>query len=312
MTHYTVRLSGPDVRSGRISAGVLRDLLDVLVEGSRRALRFRMEGRSTARGTPPAWLGAASAFEVVGLTEGSTLIEIEAPELQGAFGNLLPQLGPFEPMEPRSTGLTLFAESLADAIAGDADSDRYDNGLLQKFQELSRVFERGVGALELTERNGPAGRSGLTIRPEALESIEKLQQQTPPSQHVRVAGRLDAIRHSDRMFALILESGTTLRGVAEGFPPEAMAGLFGQAVIVSGTASFRPSGRVQAIEAERIEKAEGDFTLWAAEPRPLLPSLLRKDLQREQGPRSGLGAVIGAWPGEETDEEVRAVLRSLS
>lgn len=312
MTHYTVRLSGPNVRSGRVSATVLRDLLEVLVEGSRRALRFRLEGRSTARGTPPAWLSAASAFEIVGLTEGSTVIEIEAPRLQDSFESFLPQLGPFDQLEGPSTSLTLLAEGIEDAMAGNPDSDRYDYGLLQKFQDLGRVFERGVTAVEVTDSNGLAGRRSLTIRPDALESIERLQQQTPANQRVRIAGHLDAIRHSDRMFALILESGTTLRGVAEGFPPEAMAELFGQPVIVSGTAIFRPSGRVQTIEAERIDKAEGDVSLWAAEPRPLFTSLLRKDLQREQGPRSGLNAVIGAWPGEESDDELRAVLEALS
>lgn len=312
MTHYTVRLSGPGVRSGRVSASVLRDLLDILVEGSRRALRFRLEGRSTARGTPPAWLNAASAFEVVGLTEGSTVIEMEAPRLQDSVEDFLPQLGPFDQLDEPSTSLTLLAESLEDAMAGNPDSDRYDYGLLQKFQELGRVFERGIAAVEVLDTNGFPGRRALTIQPDALERIERLRQQTPQNQHVRIAGRLDVIRHSDRMFALILESGIVLRGVAEGFPPEAMAELFGKSVIVSGTAIFRPSGRVQTIEAERIEKAEGDVSLWALEPRPLFTPLTRKDLHKEQGPRSGLSAVIGAWPGDESDEEIRAVLDTLS
>ena len=312
MTHYAVRLSGPGVRSGRVSGSVLRDLLEVLVEGSRRALRFRVEGRSTARGAPPAWLNAASAFEVVGLTEGSTVIEIEAPQLQDSFESFLPQFGPFDQLEAPSTSLALLAESLEDAMAGNPDSDRYDYGLLQKFQDLGRVFERGVAAVEVTDTNGRGGRRALTIRPDALERIERMRQQTPANQHVRIAGRLDVIRHSDRMFALILESGIVLRGVAEGISSQTMAELFGKQVIVSGTAIFRPSGRVQTIEAEQIEKATGDVSLWAEEPRPLFTALSRKDLQREQGPRSGLNAVIGSWPGDESDEEVRTVLDALS
>jgi hypothetical protein len=312
MTHYQVSLSGPGIRGGRVPASLLRDLLEVLVEGARRALRLRVEGRSTARGAMPGWLTTASAFEVVGLSPGSTVIEIDAPRLDDALESLLPQLGLFEEIDGSKTSVTLLAESLDDAIVGKTDSDQFDYGLLQKFQELERVFERGVAAVQLRDSEpGTEGRV-LTIRPDALEKIEQLRQQTPPNQYVRIAGRLDVIRHSNRMFALILESGTTLRGVAERFPPETMAQLFGKQVIVSGTAIFRPSGRVQTIEAERIELAEGDVSLWSLEPRPLFTDLARKELYREQGPRSGINAVIGAWPGEESDEELRTVLEELS
>jgi hypothetical protein len=35
-------------------------------------------------------------------------------------------------------------------------------------------------------------------------------------------------------------------------------------------------------------------------------------LDRPQGPDSGLNAVMGKWPGDETDEEILALLEKLS
>jgi uncharacterized protein (DUF433 family) len=35
-------------------------------------------------------------------------------------------------------------------------------------------------------------------------------------------------------------------------------------------------------------------------------------LRQPQGSRSGVNAVIGRWPGEESDEEIAAALRELS
>lgn len=35
-------------------------------------------------------------------------------------------------------------------------------------------------------------------------------------------------------------------------------------------------------------------------------------LDRPQGPDSGLNAVMGKWPGDETDEEILALLEELS
>ncbi len=38
----------------------------------------------------------------------------------------------------------------------------------------------------------------------------------------------------------------------------------------------------------------------------------KAEFRKPQGPKSGLAAIIGKWPGDETDEEVDAALRELS
>lgn len=53
------------------------------------------------------------------------------------------------------------------------------------------------------------------------------------------------------------------------------------------------------------------------EERPILRSGILKKFDRSvlhqpQGPDSGLNAVMGKWPGDETDEEILALLEELS
>ena len=114
------------------------------------------------------------------------------------------------------------------------------------------------------------------------------------------------------MFTLKLETGVTLRGFAKGVPAETLAGLSGWNAVVSATAVFRPSGKVLRLEADRIEPAGRDFVFRSWEPRPDGGSLDPRELRAPQGPRSGLNANIGRWPGNESEAEIAAALEDLS
>lgn len=307
MTQYYVRLRGPNVRDGRVAGSALAEVLGLLVDGARRAVRLRLEGRSTARGPAPVWLGEAADFEVLELRAGSTVIVLEAKELADA-AEALGQLPMFEPLAPPATGLALLRESVNEAMEGREESDLLDDGMLEAVEGWQRVLSRGVTEAEFGNATGKVTR----ITADRLDNVARLRKQTPPPQRVRVSGWLDLIRHSDRMFTLKLESGPTLRGVAEGVAAETLAELFGRKAVVSGTAVFRPSGRVLRIEADHIEPGSDDFSLWSHEPRPALGETRAASLRKAQGSRSGLAAIVGAWPGDESDETVAAALKELS
>jgi len=307
MSQYYVRLKGLDSVDGRVAGSLLLEVLHVLVDGARRAVRLRLEGRSTARGPAPSWINQAAEFEVVALRQGSAIVVLEARELVGA-AEALGQLAMFEPLAPSATGLSLLRESVEEAIEGHEESELLDDGVLEVVEAWQRVLSKGVTEAEFGNAAGEVTR----ITADRIERVARLRRQTPAPQRIRVAGWLDLIRHSDRMFTLKLESGTTLRGVAEGVGAEKLAGLFGKKAVVSGAAVFRPSGRVLRIEADYIEPAGEDFSLWSHEPKPVLGGASAEALRKPQGPRSGLAAIIGTWPGDETDEMVSAALEELS
>jgi hypothetical protein len=293
-----------------MAAPILAELTDLLVDATRGSLRQRVEGRSTARGTLPAWLDAAANFDVVGFEAGSTVLLIEAPSLSDAAPALFSQRELFEPVDSSESAFGLMEQTLALAAAGRSDSDLFDQPLLSTFHRFERILSSGFSSVELT--NGNARRAPVTIDRDSIGAVDQLIRTTPPSQRARVAGTLDTIRHSDRMFTLLMDGGKVAKGIAEGVAAEQLAELFGQQVAVSGTAVFRPSGSLLRIEADAIEPAGADAGVFARMPVPLSRVIDAAALRQPQGTRSGVNAVIGHWPGDESDDEVAVALRELS
>lgn len=300
---HVIQFLGRDVRPGR--GPLLRELLDVLVDGAQQATRLHVDGRSTAPGTPPAWLEQATSFEVVRIHDQA--ITLHAPRLGDAAPQRFRQLDLFPGIDASRTCLDLFEDSLDDALAGREDSDRYDRALMGTLEALGRVFRHGVDGLRILN-----GRT-LAVDPETIESVRALRLRTPEDRRVMVAGQLDAIRYSDRAFTLVLQSGEALRGIAvESVEPAELARLFGQPALVTGLAKFRPSGKVLRVEAERIEAAPGDVAVWSTMPRPIGAGIEPARLRAPQAARSGVAAILGQWPGDETEEQIRAALEDLS
>jgi hypothetical protein len=246
---------------------------------------------------------------LVALYEGSTVLIVEAPSLAEAVPERFGQSDLFQTVDPTRSCLDLLEESVRDAVAGRLDSDAYDDGLIKTFEEFSRVLRHGVDAVELGD--------GTPVRIDggSVEAFGRLRRAIPPEQHVRVAGKLDVLRHSDRMFTLILESGAHVRGVvaAENVDLSPLGELWGQEVVVTGVAKFRPSGSVLRIEAERIERADAqDLSLWSTEPRPVFDVLDERALRQPQGPRSGVNAIFGQLADAESDDDVIEALDQLS
>ena len=302
-----LKLTGEGMRGTRVDAALLRDLLDAVVEGTRGSVRLRMEGRSSARGTAPAWLERAAAFDLVAIEDGSTEVVLEAATLARAVPEQFQQIQMFGGLDGSLSCLDLFGESLRDAVAAKPDSDLYDDHLLDTFGSISRVFSHGVQKLHVH------GAERLTVDEPAAGSLKALKRNIPADQRVVVVGKLDLLRHSDRMFTLVLEDGRVVRGVVTpSVDLDVLGTLWGKRARVAGLSKFRPSGAVLRIEAETVIEAEGDLSLFTSMPRPLLGDLDLRSLHQPQGPRSGLAAIVGKWPGDESDEEIAELLAELS
>jgi hypothetical protein len=310
MAKYTLRIIGPTLCGNRIAGPILRDLLDLVAEGSRRALRLRVEGRSIAKGNPPAWLTAATVFDFTGLSEGSCVVHLDAPALAEAAPEQFEQGSLF--LDHRMTSLALWLQSLEDAMEGKADSDLFDTGLLDEVEKnLKRVFGHPIERIEIAD--GEIGTKTVVLKPESVDQVQSLRLQTPSPRRVRIAGRLDTLRHSDRRFTLILADGNAVTGIAEGMEDRHLAELWGQQAVVSGLAVFRPSGALLRIEADHVTPASGsDMEVWSEVPRPLGEEFDMRAIRKPQGPRSGFNALFGKWPGDETDAEIEALLEEIS
>jgi len=306
---YEVRLAGPAARGARIEGAALGALISALAEGTQRALRLRVDGRSRIPGPIPQWLRAAAHFDVTGIRAGSTILQIEAPTLLEAVPERFAQKEVFpSEFNPNESAVSLMDASLADALAGKTDSELYDDDLIRTFEQFGDVINAGFKSLEIL------GSRPVSLDPAAMACMAKLRESTPAPRRVRVAGWIDAIRWSDLMFTIVLEGTTGLRGVATGdqLGPEDLRHHFGKKVIIAGNAVFKPSGRVLRIEADQMQSAHGDISMWSVVPKPLDESVDVRALTQPQGPKTGLNAVFGRWPGDESDDDVTRALREVS
>jgi hypothetical protein len=77
--------------------------------------------------------------------------------------------------------------------------------------------------------------------------------------------------------------------------------------------SLEPSeGRLLRIDADDVKSGEGEGAFFSHLPPPPHARLDPATLRRPQGPRSGLAAIMGQWPGDETDDEIAAALEKVS
>ena len=308
-TRHTIHLVGPGTRGTRVSGSLLRQLLNVVGDAMQQAVRLRVEGRSTAPGQSPAWLERAVQFEIVGFETGSTAIVIDAPSLLEAAPQQFSQAELFSPIDPTCTAFDVMNESLADAMSSDANSDRYDDVLAGTLENFGRLFQFQIESVSIDAAQS------VMIDASAIDRIRKTRNLIPAPQRSIIAGTLDEIRHSDRAFKLVLEGGGSVRGVVttEAIASRELARFFGRKVAVEGQAHFRPSGTPLRIDAERLTEASAaDLAVFSAPPMPLGGELEIKALARTQGPRSGVAAIFGQWPGDETDEEFEAAVREIS
>ncbi len=311
MTRRHVRLVGPRAGGERLRAATLRQLLAVLIDGSQRALRLRLQGRSTARGTPPAWIVAATDFEVR-LRSGSTVLEIDAPTLDEAAPDQFAQGSLFSEVDAGRPAIDYLFDSLEAALDGESQSPLYDGPLLSCLSDLGSIFAEGI---EVIEFDTPLNRLSRTraMREPDVAGFRELARSIPRPQQTRLVGKLDMIRDSDRTFQLqVAGTGGPIKGIAH--EDDDLTRMFAEEVLVSGVAYFAANGAVQRIEADGPlrEPLPEERRIFAAPPRPLARPMPPSTLRVQQGPKSGLNAIFGKWPGDESDGDLAAALGELS
>jgi hypothetical protein len=120
------------------------------------------------------------------------------------------------------------------------------------------------------------------------------------------------LRASTQSFAVLLDDGQEIRGVLREGDVEQISPLLNRRVLVLGKAIYRPSGRLLRVDAEEVIEASGQEAFFSAIPKPVRKQFDLQDNVREQPCKMGIAAVIGKWPGEESDEEIEQALKELS
>jgi hypothetical protein len=310
--NQTVTLRSDHHFGRRLPPQALGHVLDVIPGAMRHSVRMAIEGRSRAKGKRPAWLRAATDIRFLG-HDGTdqTVLHFEAPSLGEAAPNLYCQqeLWPTKPA-PEDTAFDILADAISDVAAKNADSERFDRPLLDNIVGFRHALHHAFNEIEFTGRRTVAGQA--VISPSVVEIARTLYTNTPQPQRVRIVGKLDMLRSSTQSFGVILDDGQEIRGVLTNRDIAHISSLLEQRVLVLGKAIYRPSGKLLRVDAEEVVQSDQTASFFSVVPKPVRKQFDLRETVREQQHKMGLTAIIGKWPGDETDEQIEQALKELS
>lgn len=290
-------MSGPSVRSGRIRLDVLKDLADSLQAAVTR-LGLASRGEPTVRrGRRPAEIADLTRLELVGVQEGSTVLELRLAE------QARPLLDQFD---PGIRALDSLADGLAALGAGTKPPPLWDAGVTDAVGLLSRLFEQGVD--ELGFEHVADERRSVTFTRQTATRLVPSAPRAAEGQRVEIEGRLlMADFAAPREKVRIHRPGAA--PVTCTFPPALetiVLRLLRRYVRGTGTA-IMAGGGLREVVLESIEDAEpaSGRTFWD------LPTL--DELAEEQGvePVERIEDLVADfWPDDESVDDFLAAIES--
>lgn len=312
-TNQTITLRSAHHFGRRVPAQALGCVLEIIPDAVRQSVRMAIEGRSRARGKRPDWLRAAADIRFLG-HDGTdeTVLHFEAPTLGEAAPRLYAQqeLWPTKPA-PEDTGFDILSDVFTDVAAQNADSERFDRQLLDKIFGLRHVLNGPFSEMAIAGVRH-SGLQSVVVTPSVVQMARSLYTNTPVPQQVRIAGKLDMLRASTQSFGVILDDGQEIRGVLTEGDIAQISPFLNRRVLVLGKAIYRPSGRLLRVDAEEVVEATGEERFFSSIPKPVRQKFDLRDTVREQQHKMGIAAVIGKWPGDESDEQIEQALKELS
>lgn len=93
---------------------------------------------------------------------------------------------------------------------------------------------------------------------------------------------------------------------------EELAPFINKKILVYGKAVYRASGRLLRIDTDEFRLATDEDEFFARLPKPPRVKLDLKTIFREQQHKKGVKAILGNWPGDETDEQIEQALQEIS
>jgi len=301
--------------AGRLPTHHLGFLLADLPVAIRGAVSMALRNRSKTPGKQPSWLKQASDLRFTGHAGNSvTQLQFELPSLEDAASVVYEHQLLFDSERPdgKLTGLDLFMKVIRDIEAVQADSDAFDPQLLQQVTKFKRFFKAGPFTGFRIAGSVPDTVGEVRVTRTTTENSFRLYGRTPTPQRVRLVGKLDGLEASTQRFSLLLDSGGRLAGVYPEDISDRLQELWRKRVLVLGTSVFRVSGNLLRVEAESIDDGANASSMFSTPPVASSSRLDPNRLRKPQGARSGMAAIMGRWPGDETEEEIEQALERVS
>lgn len=305
---HTIKLKGYETDKGKIPFSLLKGLGEQLTRLAESTLLSYFEGNSKVkRGKASEWLTKSIEFNLTGIREGSTVLDIEAPVLSESIGNI--QLPIFQDIESNklkeTSALDLSFSAYKQALENPENSYILDKNLLKEITKFNKILKS-----EKTELVFTSGKTKQIVSKASLSKIKILEEKTPPSFKARITGKLDVLQHSKSQLEIITDGKKIRAKLSDSLHFDDVFEFFGQDVSISGIANFNPARNITSFEIIAIKKAESVDEYFRNIPQPIFEEFdLNRVAESKDYRGTDTGKILGKWPGEESTDELLELLK---
>ncbi len=307
---YKFAVAGLNTRSGTITFDKLIEALQLLGEGSQKALRLAIEGTSSKVGPLPKWVQASSEFVFRGIKRGSTILEFEAPPLGETAREQIRQDGLwYSKPESEDTAISVLSQAVSAIKNGELESEKYDKAMLDTLLQFEQLLQQKTSIVKLIDIQN--GTTMFAIDGDVLLKMQKISASFPAPQPMVISGELDMMEKSTRKFKLRISDGHVVSGrVSEGSVGlQELKSMWGTKVTVRGTMHFTANGKPRLLEADLFRSyEEGDLLF---EQIKITGDLKTQVHVARERVRNGniVSEIWGKWPGDESIEELLELIK---
>ena len=187
--------------------------------------------------------------------------------------------------------------------------DYFDSSVLEAILRFGKAAGVAGVRYEMIPQDSARGKFVLDDDACALAKKRLKDDQSPRA--CVVSGKLDEIKHGSGRFRLSMNPGVALFGQLDSssLSVEALRPLWGRLATVEGMVHFKSNGQPRLIEARRISSRLDEDSIFEELPR----RAVQESPTLSQGPQGQAGKfdpieLAGAWPGEESMEDLLAQL----
>lgn len=303
--NYDIKLQGAEEDNGTIEFDRLIQLAENIKSIAKGALQIRLVGFSKLMGQPPKKISNALKIRLSGLYEENiyTALELECEPfskyLSGWQGdifnpNILEEL-------PYLTPVSLVMNTFRGVLEQDKDYEWVDKPLLKKLSDFKSLFLTDSETIQFSNRGSVPE---LILKKNDFDKINSIQESIPEAQFAVISGKLDTLKYSASRILVETNEGFVNGILSEDISTEEISKYWGKDITLTGTAHYKPNGRLSFIEVERVFPMEESNLFFNKIPKT---ENIEQQIKRQLSEKKHfnyLSEIVGQWPGEESFEEI--------
>jgi hypothetical protein len=308
---YDIKLDNSEQEKGTIDFDRLAFLAEKISKIAKGALQIRIGGISHKKGKSVKHLDKSLQIRLTGIKEGSTILNCETQ----TFANTIPsiQIDAFRPEVaselPKLTPMSLFMMTFTEAFdTKNEDKPFIDKPLIKDLIELKAFFRDEKEELIISNNNVTPT---IKLKREDFSKIKELEESYPEPQNIVVNGKIDVLQYSKSKVTINTDEGSIYGILKDNGLALEIKQYWGSEATVHGIGHFKPNGRLNFIEIERIYQSTPEDKYFSK--LPFAETVQQQVLKQVVGKtnRNWAAQILGQWPGDESDEEFDKLLNDI-